>query len=258
MTPIIDISEVLLALGLTGSVTPEERAFVTMCMTSAMSAVRRYLQYDPCYAERTEYYPQAMPQIGPSATVWEVTDTTAYERRIASGTADFLMVKHVPLRSVTSLYIDYDGRFGTKAGAFAAETLKVAGVDFWPQYDGTGICRDGIIRSVGLWPNSPGAVKIVYYGGYTTDELRGQSSTVDASPIWDACLNEATRRFLKMKSRRKNLLAGFSGPLSSERMGDYSYSVNQEMVARLIGGGELMFESQQKLDDFTNYNLMGI
>lgn len=258
MIHIVDISEALLVLGLSASVTDEERAITLMCIKSAEGAVRRHLKYDPTYAERTEYYPQFDGSRAARSTVWEVTDSVAFERSISSASSNLLQLSHLPVRSITSLRIDYDGRAGTRSGAFAADTEKVLGTDYWPNFDGVDsdgakVCRDGVIRSEGLWPAVAGSVKVVYYAGYKTAELRGESTQLDATPIWEACLEEVVRRVNKVYSRSKKTLAGFAGPLTSERLGDYSYSADSALLGRLIGGTDLMPETRDKLSDFEHY-----
>jgi hypothetical protein len=69
-------------------------------------------------------------------------------------------------------------------------------------------------------------------------------------------LDEAVRRFHRNYSRRKNTLAGFVGPLTSERLGDYSYTVDSGLLSRLIGGGDIDPDNLQRLSDFENYGWM--
>jgi len=47
-----------------------------------------------------------------------------------------LQVQHIPIRSISSLYVDYDGRSGARTGSFTAETLKTQGTDYWANWDG--------------------------------------------------------------------------------------------------------------------------
>lgn len=261
MKPIVDISEALIALGLTDGPSDVERASVLMCLRAAHGAVRRFLKYDPCYTSHVEFYPQ---QAAPSETreyIWDTTPTTAYQRSAASSAAsDELQLKHMPVRSIVSLKIDYDGRSGTKSGAFGAETVKTQGVDFWPNFDmldsdGNPVCSDGILKSIGLWPQETGSVRVEYYAGYKPAEMRGQDSVIDATSIWEVCLDETTRRFLKLDSRKKKTLSGFAGPLTSESMGDYSYTLNASLSQTLLGGTDLLPESMEKLSDYFNYGI---
>jgi len=261
MGRIVDASDVLLMLGLSTSPTAEETAIVNLSITQAESAIRRYLGYDPVLSSRTEYYPQMDLQAsGPS--VWEANATSAYLRQQTSASTNELQVQHIPIRSnpAIDLRIDYDGRSGARSGSFAAESLKTEGEDYWPNYDGMDsdghkICRDGIIRSVGLWPTEAGCVKIIYTGGYSSTELRGQSSLVDAGPIWEATLQETIRRAKTVFLTKKDTTVGWlAGPITSENLGDYSYTMDSSLISKLFGSSaDLTAETVSKLSSFVNW-----
>jgi hypothetical protein len=212
-------------------------------------------------ATHTEFLPQTNFRNTGRNVVWEVNDTHAYERGVAESSSDELQLSHLPVRSITSLYLDYDGRAGTRVGAFGVETLKVLGTDYWPNFDGVdslgqSICRDGIIRSQGRWPDMAGSVKVTYVAGYTTQELHGQDSVINAMPILEAVIDEAVRRVIKQSTRKKNRFAGFVGPLTSESMGDYSYSSNGTMLDALAGAGaDLLPETQEKIAEFCRMDM---
>jgi hypothetical protein len=261
MGRIVDVSEVLLELGLSGSSTEEERALASVAVVKAEGDVKRYLKYDPVQTSRTEYYPIVnlnQNRVG----VWEANDSSAYLRRFNEAVGNELQVKHIPIRATTAiqLWIDYDGRFGTKSGSFAAATLKTEGEDYWPNYDGvddasSAICRDGLIRSIGLWPTEPGSVKITYTAGYNDAELHGQDSLVDASPIVSAIISEAARKVKKALVNAKSDSVGWAGgPFTSESLGDYSYSIDSSTSNRLFGSSVgLTTESKEMLRDFVHW-----
>lgn len=260
MGSVCDISEVLLNLGLEGTVSEVERTMAAVALQAATDAVSTYLNYNPVKAERTEYYPVEDFRRSGSMGVWQVSDTQAYVRQLSQYVTNELQLSHLPIRSIANLWIDYDGRFGTRTGSFQAEHLMQEGVDFWAQYekvDSTGgrVCSDGILRSQGRWPDAPGSVKVQYTAGYTDAELRGQDAIVNAHQINEAVRDEAVRRFMKDYSRRKKKLAGFVGPLTSESLGSYNYSVDTAVMDRMIGGTmDLLPETQQKLQKFQRYD----
>ncbi len=258
MNTIVDISELLLKLGLSSSATDEERAIASMNLVEAAGAVRKYLKYDPVKLERTEYYPNQQTNAMAGSSVWEVDADSAVLRQTSQG-ASQLQLRHLPIRSITSLYIDYDGRAGAKTGAFAASTLKVEGTDYWPNYDMVDsllakVCNDGILMNTGSWPNSPGTIKVVYTAGYTAAELRGQDSVIDASPIFKAVLDEAIRAVRRdFAANRKHTRIGFAaGTITSESLGDYSYSIDAASAAQLVQGGDLTPASKERLSPFVN------
>lgn len=269
MGRIIDISEALLELGLSVSVTETERAIAGTALVKAEGAIKRHLKYDPVQSVRTEYYPQLDFNNQTRRSIWEVTDTQAFIRSQSKASSDELQVVGLPVRVADSdgnntidLRIDYNGRSGTQLGSFAVSSRQVEGVDFWPNYDvedsaGRSVCRDGIIRSEGLWPDSPGSVKLVYVAGYTDAELHGQDVTIDASPIMDAVIDETVRRVQKAFSRMKRTNVGFvGGPFSSEKLGDYSYSLDLSTLSRLVGTGwDILPETAMKLEQFIRMDM---
>lgn len=261
MAGIVDPSVILLLAGLSDSPTDTERAIVLECLRSAESAVRNHLRYDPVLKSHTEFYPQMDFSPIPAEGVWEVSDTEAYLRRASSAVSDELQVIHIPIRSISSLKIDYDGRFGKRSGSFGDSSLKSEGTDYWANYDsldssGNGICRDGIIRSMGSWPSEPGSVKITYTAGYSNAELAGQDDAIDASPIAEAVKGETMRRVNQVYSRMKTSGAGFSGPFSGETLDKYSYTKDASVLMAMVGGKtDLLLETEFKLVEFVRMDL---
>ena len=265
---IVDIDDVKAIMGLSDSITSSELVIIVQSITKAEAAVRRYLKYDPVQAERTEYYPQSNFARN-SPGVWEANDNSAYIRQFNDASSTELQVKHIPIRSNSAmdLRINYDGRSGTQSGVFSSSDLKTEGTDYWPNYDsndddGNAICRDGIIRSNGLWPSQAGSVKIVYTAGYSSGEFQGNSSTVDAVPIWEVVLDETVRRAKKVFAQMKSSSVGWvAGPMISENLGSYSYSLDSASVSKLVGpSADLTTDSKERLADFVNwgYSLGGV
>ncbi len=255
MPTLVDASEVLAELGIT-SPTANETSVVTAAMVKAASVVKKHLRYDPVQLQRTEFYPQRRLQSPPGESVWEVNDSVAYIREVSDFATDELQLQHIPIRSIQYLYIDSEGRGGSTPGGFADSTLKTEGTDFWPNYDlidsaGAKVCRDGILRSIGLWTITPGSVKVVYTAGYNQAELRGTDSIIDASPIWEAVLNETVRRVRRVLATQKGSIGLPVGVLASENLGDYSYSLDSSAAGRLFGG-PLSADSVQLLGEFVN------
>jgi len=259
---ILDISEVLLELGLAATVSETEMAIVQQSIRRAEASVKKHLRYDPVIRTRTEFYPLMYVNPGNVQKVWDANDTEAFLRNASGSSGTELLVQHLPVRASTpmQLWIDYDGRNGTRVGSFGASTLKVEGTDFWPNYDGVdsdgySFCRDGLLRSGGLWPSEPGAVKITYTAGYTAEELRGQDLVVDAASILDAALIEAVRRAKHALIINQKSKVGFvAGAISSESFGSYSYSVDGSALKSLFGSiNGLTAESMSLLSEYVNW-----
>lgn len=245
-----------------GEDSSDNNAIITLSIRRAEGAVRRYLRYDPVKRSRTEYYPQMSSRDNPGK-VLEATESSAVFTNPETVRGAELQLLHIPVRTDTAidLRVDYDARAGTKSGAFADSTQKVEGTDYWANYDGQDsngdkICRDGIIRSFGLWPIQPGSIKVVYTAGYSSGELKGTDSVIDASPVWDAVLDEAVNRARKAILMKKSAILGYTaGPKIEERMGDYRYRVSDELSKELFGvkAFDLFPENVNKLERFVNY-----
>lgn len=265
---------VLYYLGIYGTATASETVVVDAAILRAEAAVKRYLGYDPVQRTRTEYYPQLNLDQNPREGVWEVNSTHAYMRYLSAATTDELQVQHIPIREVVApvLYIDYDGRFGKRSGAFASDTLKTEGEDYWPRYDvvdddGYKACRDGILLSTGLWPTTVGSVKLTYTAGYSAAEFTGTATVLDATSIYEAVVMEAARRakqaflFARTSGAGGGSGSWTAGSIQSERLGDYAYSLGSSTGGSSGGGmSDIMFggvndllpESKEKLSDFRN------
>ncbi len=255
---IVTLDEAYLELGLT-SPTDNETSIVSAAIRKAEGAVKRYLRYDPVQRRRTEYYPMGdLLHANRTALVWEVNTTQAYMRERVGSAGDEIILKHLPVRAIVAMVVhtDSDGRSDTTEDAF--EEQKSEGSDFWPNYDGFDsagfkLCRDGILRHVGAWPRTPGSIRIVYTAGYSTGEFRSGDGLVDATPIWDAALDETIRRAKKVFVNMRSVRGWMAGPLSSENLGDYSYSVGGA-ADRLFGGTtDITAESKEKMREFINW-----
>ncbi len=259
---IVLMHELLSELGLTCCATNQEQQILERAIKRAEGAIRRHLNYDPEQRSHTEYYPGLNFSQTSRQSVWEVDGNEAVLRRLSEISTDELYVRHLPVRrsTVPQVFIDLDGRSGTTSGAFGTDTEKTEGTDFWPNYDlvdsgGDEVCSDGIIRSYGRWPTTPGTVKIIYTAGYTSNELKGEDDVIDASAIWDATLYEATRIAKTAITQGKSSRLGFlAGPLESERLGDYSYKIGGNSASRLFGGlYSLTPQTKEMLNEFVNY-----
>jgi hypothetical protein len=180
-------------------------------------------------------------------------------RQVSEAATNELQLQHLPLRGnpLVGVNVDYDGRSDARSGSFPTSSQKVCGQDFWPNYDlrdsyGDLLCRDGVLRTIGLWPTTPGTVKVQYTAGYTERELRGEDSVIDASPIWETMMVESVRRARRVLIMKKGVLGLPAGIRSNESFGDYSYGADAETTKRLFGG-DLLAESKERLSEWVNW-----
>jgi len=118
-----------------------------------------------------------------------------------------LYLMNRPVTDITSLHLDMTGYSGQVAGAFAAETALTRGED----YILDGITADErnmgcLIYLRGNWPEGIGNIKVIYDHGYD----------VVPDDIKLGCLMIAAQV-------RADRMQG--GPLESEDLGDYSYTL---------------------------------
>jgi hypothetical protein len=255
MGRILDISELVLELGLSSTITDEERAIALSALSRAESAVRKHLGYDPVYAQHTEMLPTYGGAYNADSNSWDIQGNQAVSSIALTSGCKRLQLQHLPIRSIVSLHIDTAAYSGTVVDSFAADTLKTEGVDFWPNYDlldslGNKVCRDGQLISNGAWPAVVGSVKVVYMAGYLEAELHGQDSILDAQPILEVVLYEAVRRVRRFALSKKSSLGFRAGTILSESLGDYSYSVDGGSASLLLGSGDLTPDSKDKLSTF--------
>ncbi len=255
---IVTVDEVMATLGIP-SPTAVEIAVVEMAITKAVGAIRSFLGFDPILRQHTEFHPQQSYQAQIQRGIWEVMEQRAVLRQVSEAATNELQLAHRPVRQYPAMEvrIDYDGRAGSKTSSFGTETIKQEGADFWPNYDsydaaGWKVCSDGILRTIGLWPTTANTVKVVYTAGYTNDEFHGLGGSLDASPIWDVCLEEASRRARRVIVESKGQLGLPAGVLQSESLGDYNYSLAADVAKRLYSG-DLLADSKAKLSNFVNY-----
>lgn len=266
---IVSLADLLIMLGISETATATQTAIATSALRAAQGAVIRHLHYNPLLLFQTEFYPRMNSNPVDGQGVWETEGDSAYFRNLTDAATTELQMARLPIREqgssssqVTSVWIDYDGRSGTRSGSFSTSSLKVEGEDFNPNYDtvdsrGYKVCRDGILRSEGRWPGLAGSVKVQYAAGYTEAELAGTDLVIDASPIREAVMDEAIRRVHKAYSRMKKRTGFGTGALSSESLGDYSYSADGALLAQLVGSNsDILAETALKLESFVNFGAM--
>ena len=235
--PICTRAEVETWLGITTTITEGERGLLNMLLPSAEAAVKKYIGYDPVQATRTEYYP-----LGPFRHSDDEAETIDVQGGVAvfQGTRyddNILILNHLPVRSITTLYEDRDARAGQGSNPFPAGSLLTAGTQYYLDLTASGISKSGFVYRVGSgWPNVPGSVKITYVAGYSAQELAGQSTDgPDASDLKMATVLTVAKAFATAKTIQAGSSGSPFGVLASENLGDYGYSVDAMSASRLFG-----------------------
>lgn len=239
-------NEIEIALGVSGDSTAAERQLIAQIHGPAEGAVKRVLQYDPVFQTHTaELYP-CVPALGNDwndhydGWGWDVdalaSPTRALMQHFGGHESRKLLTKHVPIRSVTQIRQDRNAKGGQNANDFPAASILVAGDDYYVDFDVNGIAPTGIIHRIGCsWSFELRTIQITYVAGYTADEFMGLQ-LIDASPIKQAVLLTASFMFNQQVNWQKKGGAGFGGPLSHERLQDYSYTRAPDGISAVVNG----------------------
>ena len=249
-------------LGLSGTITADERTQMMMAHRRAEGLVKRELGYNPQQGTHTEFYPRAdavggMGRREPDLIGGETGLYGGYSNRYSS--AATLQLQHVPLRQVVNLYIDHGAYFGQANrtvfdGALeliideddvTTDTVQTLGVDFYADLERPSFGESGCLYHTSVWPSEPGSVMVTYVAGYSPSELLGDvdadaveadlslghisSVGVDASPISHAVVLTVAKILHTQQSLKKvanGFNSGFAGgsTYQSEKLQDYAYS----------------------------------
>jgi len=267
---IVSQDNLKLLLGVSSSITAEEESFLSLIHPQVEGLIKCYLQYDPEQkVHSAEYLPRHYRAGGPGyddTGVYGVTGDRAYWY---SGSGErTLQLTHLPVREVTSVYVDTDARHGDRDGAFAESTLWTVGTDYYVDWDQEDVCRSGHMYAYTSWPTEPGTVKATYRAGYSPSELAGNVTAssvsggvittldVDGSGIAMAVQSTVIAAFLRAMSLKKKERAGFTpGALLTEKLGDYSYGVDKTTYAAGGFAVALPTEAKQMLEPYKHYGL---
>jgi len=238
-------AEARAALGLMTSITDEERTILNMLLPRAEASICDHIGYDPVQREDTEFYPRSDAAGGYGGVgrgVWDVDSShrSAQLYPVGGPATMFptLQLERLPIRAITDVWVDYEGRYGSGDDAFNSGTKLTEGSDYWAEYDRPQYAPTGCIFRRTAWPIEPGTVKVTYRAGYSPDELAGRAratataadgtitvARVNASALKAACLANLTAAMQKWAALKKSATGWKPGGLSSEKLGDYSYTV---------------------------------
>lgn len=200
-----------------------------------------YLGYEIERSNRTEFYPRFNRH--PSYDVFVNADANLSV--VDSPGLDYLYLRGRPvLLSGLSVYEDYGAYGGQSPGSFPGSSLLTLGSDYYLDIWEAGVSRNGkVIRIGGTWPGLPGSIKVVYTAGYTDDELKGDLTDaedyVDGSDIHRGVKLCALKAYAELTAYQQSESEGAGssgiGPLSSETIDDYSYTMNPATAEKLFG-----------------------
>jgi hypothetical protein len=194
------------ALGIT--VTTSDDA-LNLKLAGVEQAIETFLGFNPAYATTTEY--------------------------LDGSGGEVLVLTRKPVVSVTSVWEDPGGYYGTVADSFdATDTLLTSGEDY--AVDVHGANKAGRLVRIGkswpamarrhrgsladTWGKSRGTVKVTYVAGFQTGSV--------PADVLDAAVAEAAARW--------QVRTGGLGPKQSESLNGYSYS-RADITHNVLGDG---------------------
>lgn len=259
---IVTDEQIRSALGLTLAETNNESRLVNLVHAPAENAVKTYLGYSPVQATRTEYYPP-VEDLGDDWPIhgyrdlWESDGVRAF--RVDSGrrSRDPLIIHHLPIRSITEIHEDKGARGDSLGTDFPAQSLLTPGTDYFFDIDRTGLGLTGIIwRAAGSWSRLPRTIRVQYLAGYAANEFQGLDD-IDASAIRQAVLLTAVKMFKGLVLNQKGAAGFLAGPLKSEKLGDYSYTIGDAGLKNFgsfgFDGGMPPEEAMELLEPFVHF-----
>ena len=272
---ICTLADLRVSLGMTGTLSDAVSARLQQALFAGHTSVKAHLKYEPeqkVWAD--QYYPRVESNYNGSVEgVWDVDPSHSRASvELISGAAKVLQLEHLPVRAITEIKVDPSARFGQGSGDFGDGTVWTEGVDYFVDRESQYLSMSGQLLAVGSWPVEPGTVKVSYRAGFSQLEFEGQAATtatdddgfitvagVDASGIKQAVLLECMRAYHTFKAFSLQSTGVHAvGPFSSERLGDYSYSLASGQAAAILTtmGLAISPQAQLYLEPFAHYGLM--
>lgn len=230
---ICPIEEIIAYLGLGATLSDADQGLLTMLKGHVEDAARRYVRHG--ITQPTTSYVEYHPRSDRAAfgeEILSLSGTTVTLNR-QSDNGHVIVLGNGFVRSITTVYEDFDAYFGQDASDFAAATLLTSGSDYYLLTEntvgGTALSKSGmLIRRSGNWPNRAGTVKVTYVAGFTAAELDDQFRDIKL-----AIMEEVVNTFKIAKSRAGVDPGG--GPVESFSIGgqvSISYDTSSTMTSQ--------------------------
>jgi len=193
------------------------------------NAARKFVRHGISQNTYTEFYRGFdigdNSSYGPSSNSFDLIGNSVYTVGPHQTKGEYLQLNNGFVRSVASVYEDFDARYGQGADDFAAASLLTAGTDYYLELDSAGMSKSGrLIRTNRAWSTRPGTIKVTYTAGLAPSELADEYSFVIPALLKD--ISE------KYNNARSQLNSAF-GPVKKEKyVGDYEveYAVSEKTM----------------------------
>ena len=265
-TTICSPAEVISYVGKGASVSDSDRGLVEMLMPMVDGTIKSYLGYEVLQTTYTHLLPDTDLYDSVYNTPWDLGEPyDVIQNKISFGMLgmpQILQTPEIPLRSITSFYVDFAAAGGQRTGDFSAGTLLTLGTDYYVDFDApavgasvpynSGVSWAGQIRRYmgGLWPYRMRTGQVTYVAGISPDELDGVVAFPSrrVTDIKYAAVMACAAAFLQAKATQANGL-GAQGPIVSERIGDATFQYDADSVRNMVGmQSELPWNVKQLLN----------
>lgn len=226
--------EVFSLLGISAP-TAAQSSLLTLLRPMAEDAVRNEVGYSIEQATYTHLLPNHSDSLGELTGVDVLNDRVVFKH---DGEVRELFTPERPLRSVTSVYEDRAAYGGQGSGDFPASALLTSGTDYYIDQVVSGISWSGkLVRISSGWSPRERTIKVTYVAGLTAAELSG--STVVRGPNGNGvtALKRAAlvAAAIAWKEPQASIQGSNAGPITGERLADYSVQYAANQVVNLFG-----------------------
>lgn len=216
-----------------GSIASAPQALLDMLKNFAEKEVQKYVGYDILQGTKVEYLPMGDLPSQSDALIegFELVGNRAqaYGRAVTS----LLALKHLPIRSVTSLY-ENPAAMETAGGSWSADHLLTEGTDFSIDLESEGLCWTGFLRRRGAWSPVPRSIKVTYVGGLSAGEMA--LTTGDYPEFVMAGMHTLDKYFNEIMTRQGAASGtGASGAVVAESLANWSITYDGNVSAALCG-----------------------
>lgn len=154
------------------------------------SAARKFVRHGITQQSYTEFHRKT--DIGPrddygvTTGVFELIGEKVYTPSRYNHHGEYLQLDNGFVRSVASVYEDFNAEFGQGSGDFPESTLLTAATDYTIELDESGLSKSGrLIRIQRGWSTKPGTIKVTYTAGFAASELDGEWSHLKLALLED-------------------------------------------------------------------------
>lgn len=211
-----------------------QTALMNILRPLAEDAVKAEVGYSIEQATHTHFLP-GFDEFGGEAVSVDVLNgrvTFEYDEE-----SSVLYLPERPIRSITTLYEDRAAFGGQGASDFPASSALTGGTDYYVDWLTDSLSWSGkLTKRNGTWSPKARTIKVTYVAGLTAGEIAGTTSCRGPVAGGVAQLRYAAISAAALKFKQPSGIQGTNvGPITAERLADYSVQYDGKSVAQLFG-----------------------